>query len=236
MTKGWAFTLICINILFQSSAQADYALMCDDPQYHQYIEDRFAQLEVKNRRLYSSTLRDYELSLATSANPYKIIGDLSRHLKYSAQFDPIDEVNAKIRRVFDHTDELSAEEHLAGLVFDNFSSETHSVGVARAWIAYRQKEYAKAFEELLLSIELSGSAVLSSFGPDFSLARQMYKDGNVEPVLAYINKTEQFWTGQRPDRLRDVWRKMIILGCKIQFDSVDTIKAVDLGINNLELK
>jgi hypothetical protein len=235
MGKSLTIILTFISILLQTNARADYALMCDDPEYHQYIKDRFAQLEVKNRRLLASTLRDYERSLANSDNPYEVIGDLSRHLKYSAQFDPIDVVNAKIRRIFDHTDELSKEEHIAGLVLDSFSSETHSVGIARAWIAYRQGEYEKAFEELLLSIELSGSAVLSSFGPDFSLIRQMYKDGYVDPVLAYINKTEQFWTGRRPDKLRDVWRKMVILECKIQFDSVDTIKAVELGISNLNV-
>ena len=53
---------------------------------------------------------------------------------------------------------------------------------------------------------------------------------HIEPVLAYINKTKAFWTGKRPDGLRYVWLKMIDAECKIQFDSVDTIKILELGL------
>jgi hypothetical protein len=217
------------------SVHADYAQGCEDPEYHQYIQERFAQIEKMNRRLFADTLQDYERSLATSNNPYRVIGDLSRHLKYSAQFDPIDIVAAKIDRIFEHANALSMEQHIAGYVLDSFSSETHSVGIARAWIAYRKGEHKLAFEELLKSIDVSGSAVLSSFGPDFDLVRQLYKDGHVEPVTAYINKTEEFWTGRRPDGLRYVWREMIKAECKIQFDSVDTMKALELGLRVIDV-
>jgi len=223
---------MCLSVVINSKAHADYALGCKDPEYHAYIKKQFDYFETKNQRLLANTLRDYERSLANSNNPYEVISDLSRHLKYSAQFDPIDTVNAKIDRIFEHSDELSVDQQIAGDLFDRFSSETHAVGIARAWIAYRQGKHAVAFEELLQSIELSGSAVLSAFGPDLELIRQIYHDGHVAPVIAYINKTEAFWTGKRPDGLRDVWRKMIKAECKIQFDFIDTIKALELGVSN----
>lgn len=227
---------MCLSMIVNSSAHAYYALGCEDPEYHHYIKEQFAHFETKNRRLLADTLRDYERSLTTSKNPYQVIGDLSRHLKYSAQFEPINKVTAKIDRIFEHADELSVEQQIAGDVFDSFSSETHSVGIARAWIAYRQDKHEIAFAELLKSIEVSGSAVLSSFGPDFDLIRHIYRDGHIQPVVAYINKTEEFWTGRRPDGLRYVWLKMIKAECKIQFDFVDTINALELGLSVINVK
>jgi hypothetical protein len=224
-----------MSIILDSTARADYGLGCDDPEYHQYIKERFAHFETKNRRSLAYTLRDYERSLATSKNPYQVIGDLSRHLKYSAQFEAINMVNAKIDRIFEHANKLSVEQQIAGDMFDSFSSEKHSVGIARAWIAYRQGKHEVAFEELLKSIEVSGSAVLSSFGPDFELIRHIYRDGHLVPVVAYIKKTEEFWTGRRPDGLRYVWLEMIKAECKVQFDFVDTIKALELGLSVIDV-
>lgn len=227
----WAWTSLFIS----ANVNADYALGCDDPDYHQYIETRFAHFETSNKRLLADTLRDYQRSLAANNNPYQVIGDLSRHIKYSAQFEDIELVNAKIDRLFEHAESLSLEQRIAGHVLDRFSSETHAVGVARAWLAYRQGEHAVAFEELLKSLEVRGSAVLNSFGPDFELVRHIYKDGHITPVIAYINKTETLWTGRRPDGLRYIWLEMIKAQCKIQFDSVDSIKALELGLSVIDV-
>lgn len=235
MIKTLFAILVYMSTIWSSAASADYALGCDDPKYHQYIKGRFAHFDAKNRRLYTETLRDYERSLATSNNPYQVIGDLGRHLKYSAQFDPVSKVNAKIDRIFEHANALSVAQQIAGDVFDRFSVETHSVGIARAWIAYRQGNLQLAFGELLKSIEVSNSAVLSAFGPDVELIRRIYRDGHVAPVLAYLNKTEEFWTGRRPDSLRYVWLKMIEADCQIQFDFVDTIKVLDLGLSIIDV-
>lgn len=228
--KPPVLTLFCIISFYCSSAHADYAKGCADPEYHRYIQDRFTYYENRNRRFLSDSLRDYKRSLTSSRNPYQVIGDLSRHLKYSAQFEPVSEVAAKIDRIFEHADELSIKQQIAGDAVDNFSGETHAVGIARAWIAYRQGEHELAFEELMKSIDVSDSAVLSSFGPDFEFIRHIYRDGYIAPVLAYINKTKVFWTGKRPDGLRYVWLKMIEAECKIQFDLVDTIKVLELGL------
>lgn len=229
MNKRLLILLTCCVVSSQSSFAGKYAEGCNDSEYHQYIAQRFTQFEERNRRYMTQSFKDYEISLSLS-NPYRVIANLSRHLLYSAQFEPIPDVEEKIERVFAHSEALSVSQKIAGDVLDGFSSETHSVGIARAWIAYRQGNNEQAFDELLQSIDIADSALLSSFGPDFTFVRRIYHDGHIEPVMRYIDKTETFWTGQRPDELRRVWRAMIKAGCKVQFDSVDKIKADDLGL------
>lgn len=211
-------------------ANADYANGCADASYHQYIEHSFAQLESNNKRQLRITLRDYQNSVQNSDNPYRVLSDLSYHIKYSAQFDPIDTVKANIEDLHDHADALRFDQQVAASALDGFSNENHAVGIARAWIAYRQGNTSVAFEELLASLELTNSAVMASFGPDFNFVRQIYSDGHIVPVLSYLDKTEDFWTGKKADNLRYIWRHMIAAKCKVQFQFVDTQKAIELNL------
>lgn len=217
-------------VILPQQAFADYDLGCDDPEYHQYVAMRLAQFEVANKRLLSETLREYQNSLANSTNPFRAISDLTRHLKYSAQFEAIDIVEAKIERLFKHGDNLRVDQQVAVSAFDNFSDENHAIGIARAWVAYRQGELKTAFSEMLTSIENADSAVLSSFGPDLYFVRHIYEDGHTAPVLKYLNETERFWKGKNADNMRYIWRSMIDANCKIAFESHDAIKALELGL------
>lgn len=223
-------------ITLSKQSHADYLQGCDDPEYLEYIEQRYAYLESRNRRLLNDTLQDYQRSLSSNSNPYKVLNSLSRHIKYSAQFEPIEVAELKIERAFDYANKMSIEQQIAGDVYDGFSSENHYVDIARAWIAYRKGNVEKAFKALYNSINDIDSALLGAFGPDFDLVRQLYNDGYVEPVVTYIKKTESFWTGKRPDALRDAWLGMINAGCKIQFDSIDTIKAEQLGVRAINVQ
>lgn len=65
-----------------------------------------------------------------------MIGNLSSHLKFSAQFCAIDEVDAKFERIFDHAEALSKELQIAAAVLDSLSNETHVVSIARAFMVY----------------------------------------------------------------------------------------------------
>lgn len=230
MPKYSALLIIIVLVMFAPAAHASYPQGCTDPAYQDYINDRFFQSQKRNRRLLDDTLRDYKVSVSVGHNLYQVIASLSRHLKYSAQFDSPEMVHLKIDRVFEHADELSVEQRIAGDVFDRFSTETHAVGIARAWLAYRQGETALAFSELLSSIDITGSALLSTYGPDFDFVRQIYRDGHTDTVIAYLEKTKLFWFGEKPDELRNTWLKMIEAGCQIHFDSTDTLKADQLGI------
>ncbi|WP_240485081.1 hypothetical protein [Aestuariibacter salexigens] len=228
--KNLIYLASSLLAFYHTAAQADYALGCKDPAYLGYVEQRFIALEAKDRRSYEQTRQNYELTVKNGANAYRTIASLTRHLFYSAQFDPLNDVAANIDLLFEHADAMSVEQQIAGDVFDNFSTETHAVGIARAWLAYRLGNEEAAFKALFASLETANSALLGAFGPDFSLVRQLYRDGHVEPVVDYIENTASFWTGKRPDALRKAWLTMIRAGCLIQFDSVDTIKAAELGL------
>lgn len=216
--------------LFEKAHVEKQTKSCNDPKYIQFVEERLDYFEQKNKRLLNSTWQDYERSNQANSNPYQVIGDLSRHLIYSAQLEPVQIVNAKINLMFQHGERLSRDQQIAGNVFDNFSKEAHFVGIARAWVAYRQGLDQEAFNELLTSIDVSNSAVLESFGPDLTFIRGIYRDGHTQPVVAYLNKTKGFWIGKRADALRFARLTMIEKGCAIQFDSLDAIKFAELGL------
>lgn len=229
-------TIFFISIVVSIKGHADYLQGCDDPEYHQYIAQRFKYFETRNRRLLDDTLRDYQLSLSINSNVYRVITNLSRHIKYSAQFEPIELVKLKIDQAFEHARKMSREQQIAGDVYDGFNTENHYVDIARAWIAYREGDLERAFEQLHNAIDEVDSAQLDTFGPDFDLVRQLYSDGYIDPVVAYIKKTESFWTGKRPDALRNAWLDMIDAGCKIQFDSIDAINAKQLGVSSINVQ
>lgn len=233
--------LLLISVFFMSTAlsmqgHANYLQGCDDPEYHQYIEQRFEYFESRNKRLLGDTLRDYKSSLSDDKSVYEIVTHLSRHIRFSAQFEPIELVQQKINHAFDLAKAMSKEQQIAADVVDGFSNQNHYVDIARSWIAYRQGDLNQAFKELLIAVDTVDSAFLGAFGPDFELVRQLYNDGHTEPVIAYIKKTESFWTGKRPNELRSAWLAMIEAGCKVQFDSVDVIKAEQLSVNAIDVR
>ncbi|WP_100658098.1 hypothetical protein [Alteromonas flava] len=232
MFKAIYALILCLITL---PAQAGYQRGCADPAYHQYIESRLAALEARAKRQLELTEQTYTLSLQADSSQYQLMTLLGRHLTYSAQFEPIVLVERKIERLFEHAEQLSREQVIAGEVIDGFSNENHAVGIARAWLAYRQGAHSLASEEMLNAIDSNRSILLGAYGPDFELVRHMYHDGHIQPVMDYIAKTEQFWLGERAEALRSVWRKMIEAECKIQFDSVDLIKAAELGLASNQL-
>ena len=225
--KASFFLIICNST---SAANASYLQGCQDPAYHQFMQDQFTHIQSTNKRRYQQTLREYEQSLQNNNNPYQSLSRLTRHLPYSGEFDDLETLNNKIELLFDHANTLRLDQRIAASAFDNFSTENHAVMIARAWLAYRQGDINEAFDTLQSSVELDDSALMGAFGPDVSFIRQIYQDGHTEPVLVYLTKTEQFWKGKTADRLRNTWRKMIAANCKIQFDSFDIIKVEELDL------
>ena len=219
-----------VIILLSPQLKADYKLGCDDPDYDQYMASRYAYFSANSGRLYSQTLTEYESSSENNTNPFLAISYLSRHLKYSAQFDPVDVVQTKIERLLAHGDELRVDQKVAVSVFDGFSDEDHSIAIARAWIAYRQGDTKTAFSEMVASVDEADSATLSSFGPDIYFIRHILRDGYTEPVLNYLKLSEQFWLGENPDNMRYIWRTMINNNCAVAFEFFDAIKALELGL------
>ncbi len=61
-------------------------------------------------------------------------------------------------------------------------------------IALHNDDVATAGKELLESAHMSGSPVLSSFGPDMGLAEELLHKGESGAVLDFINQCRTFWT------------------------------------------
>ncbi len=225
---------IVLLIFISTPSSALYVQGCQDPKYHAYIDSRFATFAQNNERLYTQTLREYErieqTDSATRDHTFQRISALTRHLTYSAQLDPIEEVELKIDALLSYSEALSMEKRIAGLVLDEFSSENHAINMARAWIAYRQDDIDATQDSLMASLNIKDPLLLSAFGPDFSLIRHLYKDGHIDIVQAFINKTKTFWQTSEANRLRFIWRQMMILHCPIQFESSDIVQALNLGI------
>ena len=228
--------VLITTLIMPSQVFGDYARGCLDPKYQQYLNKRFAHFNDVNKRLLKETLFDYQNNLKNSTNPFRAISDLSRHLKYSAQLDPIDIAQKKVELLLDYGDNLRVDQQVAVSIFDNFSDENHAIGIARAWLAYRQGDAKTAFSEMLTSIENADSAVMSSFGPDIYFIRQIYQDGHTKPVLAYLEKTEAFWRGKDADNMRYIWRAMIAANCGIAFESLDAFKALELGLSVRDIR
>ncbi len=226
--------LLLFLIALPPKSHAMYVQGCEDPQYHAHINSRFATFAQNNKRMYTQTLRDYErieqTDSATRDNAFQRISALTRHLTYSAQLDPIQEVGLKIDALLSYSESLSMEKRIAGLVLDEFSSENHAINMARAWIAYRQGDLDATQDSLMASLDIKDPLLLSAFGPDFSLVRHLYKDGHIDIVKAFINKTKTFWLTSEANRLRFIWGQMMILHCPIQFESNDIVQALNLGI------
>ena len=222
--------LLLFLAIISTQSYAVYPNGCQDPKYQAYIDKRFAFFAQNNQRMYDQTLSEYEHLVTTESSRFSIISALTRHLIYSAQVDPIATVQQKINDLLAYSDSLSMEQRIAGLVLDEFSSENHAINMARAWISYRKGDIDTARVSLMASLNINNSMLLSAFGPDFSLVRHLYKDGHIDIVKAFIQKTERFWQTSQAHQLRFIWSQMMILQCPIQFESGDSVQAMNLGI------
>ena len=68
-------------------------------------------------------------------------------------------------------------------------------------VALREGNIARAKRHLLASARISGSPVLSSFGPDMTLAKELLEKGQKTVVLEYLHLCATFWN--KAARLKD---------------------------------
>ena len=69
-------------------------------------------------------------------------------------------------------------------------------------VALREGNIARAKRHLLASARVSGSPVLSSFGPDMTLAKELLEKGQKTVVLEYLHLCATFWE-YKAARLKD---------------------------------
>ncbi|GIV18020.1 MAG: hypothetical protein KatS3mg022_3455 [Armatimonadota bacterium] len=74
-------------------------------------------------------------------------------------------------------------------------------------VALHRGDIEAAKKHLLDSARVSGSPVLSSFGPDFTLAKVLLQRGERQAVIEYLNLCERFWKsgkGKLPEYRRTI--------------------------------
>lgn len=81
----------------------------------------------------------------------------------------------------------------------------HTAHTVLGKVALHRGDIEAAKKHLLDSACVSGSPVLSSFGPDFTLAKALLQRGERQTVLEYLNLCERFWQYGR-DRLAEYRR------------------------------
>jgi hypothetical protein len=74
-------------------------------------------------------------------------------------------------------------------------------------IALRDGQIESAKSHLLASADIPGSCVLSSFGPDFTFAKEMLDKGERETVLVYLKSCKKFW--KSGEEKLSLWRDEI---------------------------
>jgi len=75
----------------------------------------------------------------------------------------------------------------------NAGNLIHQGNLVLGRIAVREGRIADALKFLELSVEITGSPQLNSFGPNMSLARDLLEAGETSAVLAYFERCRTFW-------------------------------------------
>ncbi len=106
--------------------------------------------------------------------------------------------------------------------YTSCDNKAYSDHVAKKNTHYKNNlELAKQY--LLESVNVKSSPVLSTFGPDTSLVREIYARGEKSATLEFLARAEKFWNSV--DGNYDyiaMWRKMINNDCALQFFFYDT--------------
>ena len=92
----------------------------------------------------------------------------------------------------------------------NYGDAVHKGNLMLGRIAVREGRLADAVTFLRASAEIPGSPVLSSFGPNMTLAKDLLEYGEREAVLAYFEMCRAFWK-MGGDRL-DAWTRDVQAG------------------------
>jgi TonB family protein len=75
----------------------------------------------------------------------------------------------------------------------NYGNAIHDGNMVLGLVALRQGSVANAKQYLLESGKTAGSPQLDSFGPDFTLAKELLQKGERETVLEYLLLCRKFW-------------------------------------------
>ncbi len=75
----------------------------------------------------------------------------------------------------------------------NYGNALNIGNVILGRVALQRGDMAGAREHLLAAGNVAGSPQLDSFGPDMSLAKELFAKGDRDTVLAYLQSCGKFW-------------------------------------------
>ncbi len=215
---------ILIFVIFLTS-QAAFAFeysSCQDPNYIQYVAKRLDFYDKVSARSYEEAQEELRLAPFDTLSKSEKTLYLYSNTVLSARFDSTDIALKNIEQY----EAISTSNFLTNAVF-NFllkrtSNMTHKTNIARGWLALKTGQKSQAIKYLFASTEVGGSATLGSFGPDKSLIRELYRQGEKEAVLEYLKRSASFWNTESAQEYITLWNKMITNDCAIQFQFYDT--------------
>lgn len=206
-----------IFVMFSQVAIAKEYTGCTDPKYISYVDKRLSFYEKLDKERFQEAQ-----SYMNKNELYSI-----ENVVLSARFDTKEIALSNI--IAYEEEQATIVQRLKNLFVGN-SDFLHNINIARGWLELNSGNKDKAISYLLDSTKVKGSPVLGSFGPDTTLIRELYKRGEKEAVLNYLEMSESFWNTESAKNDMMVWRKMIKNNCPIQFHFYDTISIKELGL------
>ncbi len=92
----------------------------------------------------------------------------------------------------------------------NYGNVLHKAHLTLGHVALRRGLTDEAEDHLMRAGATPGSPLLTSFGPNMSLAKELLRLGRSDAVLKYFDRCAEFWV-MGPDKLRH-WKQTVISG------------------------
>ncbi|MHA2904257.1 hypothetical protein ACW9FB_17465 [Ralstonia mannitolilytica] len=92
----------------------------------------------------------------------------------------------------------------------NYGNTVHLGHTVLGLLALNAGDVSRAVTELHASACIEGSPQLNSFGPTMQLAKALLREGQVGPVLAYLERCRSFW--EMGGAWLDIWERKIRAG------------------------
>jgi hypothetical protein len=217
--------LTLIIISFNQLLFAGQFENCEDPKYIEYVNKRHDFYYKIDKEQYEKTKEELKTKPFAKMSNREQRRFLYSNNELSARFDSKEQALFFIEKYEKHTNALGK--------FFSISKDMdmlHKTNIARAWLALKVGDKEEAVTFLLKAAQVSSTPVLGSFGPDKTLIRELYKQGEKEAVLEYLERVSAFWNTDSALEYIELWQKMIKRNCLIQFQFYDTTstKSFDL--------
>ncbi len=175
----------------------------DNPSYYEKL-GRLYSFEIKRRvgkekkDLVEKSLIQYEkaYSLTEEKERFPLLKELAEISLEAENFKKAKDYSEKLLK---KSKELSDNW--------NYGNAIHYANIVLGKIALKENRKEEAKKYLIEAGNTPGSPQLNSFGPDFSLAKELLEEGEKEVVLEYLKLCEKFWERGK-EKLKE-WQVLI---------------------------